>query len=370
MKKPKMPDPSKWSLRKTLVICIVGMCLAGGLIYLFSEETRIQAISCTGNYYLSTSQIYKAAGLDGSLRTWQTPAFAVEAALKKNPLIESAKVTMDGQKMKIEVQEKMIIGLYVKGKDDQTQDQQTADQEGQESEKKEQNSLPADQNILVTREGEFIPVEDASQMKSLIHFPLMADLSQEQITRICKEYQSYPDQLTREVQEKVAEIVPWQESYDDQMVKMVMQDGNMVFSSIGSLHMLYRYQDMLDKLEGENVCLVLDGEDNVIQKKACDYMFMSSEERELYHQQVQNNLDQEKQEEQNSSQNQTSSAADSQAQSQEKQTQEKQTQEADDWESCQYSWLMYSPSLNIYQDKWGTNQYRFDENTQSFIQLN
>ena len=377
MKKLKIPAFREWSLKKTIILCVLCICMLLIPVYLFSEEPRVQALSCEGNYYYSTAQIYKIAGLDGPMRIWQDPPFKIAAALNRDHLIEEAQVSLDGQKLSIKIKEKMIIGYYV------------------------QDGL----NYLLARDGESIPIEDPSLMKSLIHFPLMADLSDEQMKMICKEFQEYPDYLTREVQEKIAEILPWAESYDPNMIKMVMQDGNIVFSSINSLHMIANYQKMLTELQGEDVCLVLDGQNQAIDKIACDYMYMSSEERDQYRQNLKSQVDKAKKEaeeavrassseaeSETAHQEQATSQADGQESKEETQPSEAQPEqaeetaqpeeeqqpeqsetskvEADDWEDSQYDWLVYSPSQNVYRDKWGTDQYRFDEATMSFVKLN
>ena len=54
------------------------------------------------------------------------------------------------------------------------------------------------------------------------------------------------------------------------MIKMTMQDGNVVYTSISSLVMMAKYQAMLTRLEGKNVCLLLDGTNDAIEKIDCD----------------------------------------------------------------------------------------------------
>ncbi len=102
----------------------------------------------------------------------------------------------------------------------------------------------------------------------------MADIDQ-----IAKEVRRHPDYLTREVLEKIAEIQPWEESYDKEMLKLVLQDGNTVFTSIRSLYMMSAYQQVLANLQGDNVCFLLDGQNGVVNKVACTYMYLTPEQR-------------------------------------------------------------------------------------------
>ena len=43
--------------------------------------------------------------------------------------------------------------------------------------------------------------------------------------------------------------------------------------------MMSTYSKILENLTGDNVCLLLDGENNVVNKVSCTYMYLSPEER-------------------------------------------------------------------------------------------
>lgn len=220
-------------------------------VYLFSPYTKVQALICSGNYYYTPQQVFSIANLNVNTRTFLHPVGKIEKALEDNPLIKSADVTMDGQNIKINIQEKDIIGYYEKD----------------------------GSNYLVTSTKERIPVENETELRTLIHFPMLVDLSDETIDAIADQVAAHPEQLNRQVFEKIAEILPWSESYDKNMLKLVLQDGNTAFTSISSLPMMTTYQQVLTDLQGQDVCLLLDGEHSVVNKIACDYMYLSQEER-------------------------------------------------------------------------------------------
>lgn len=70
-----------------------------------------------------------------------------------------------------------------------------------------------------------------------------------------------------------------------------MQDGNVVFSSMEDLAMMTHYEDMLQQLKGQSVCLLLDRDNSAINKVACDYLNMSQEEREAYRAQLREEME-------------------------------------------------------------------------------
>lgn len=241
-------DRPVWLKIGTGVLIFVLICT---FVYLFCPYTRIQALVCSGNYYFTAQQIYGIADVSVNQRTYLNLPQQMEKKLLANPLIESADVYYDGQVLNLDIQEKTIIGYY------------------------EENG----ENYLLTSQGERIPVTSQTELRTLVHYPLLADLSPEVLDLIAKEVREHPDQLTRSVFEKIAEILPWQESYDKNMLKLVLQDGNTIFTSIPSLFMMSTYQQVLVNLQGENVCLMLDGDNGVVNKIACSYMYLSPEER-------------------------------------------------------------------------------------------
>lgn len=252
------PDPPKnkrsWPTWLKALIGFVVILLLSVVVYLFSPATQIQALSCTGNYYYTPQQIYAIADVSINDRTFLHTPSQVKSTLEKNPLIEKATVELDGQNMSIHVTEKTIIGYF------------------------EQDGF----QYLVSSQGERIRMTEELDASTLVHFPLIAKMENDSIAdidEIAKEVRRHPDYLTREVLEKIAEIQPWEESYDKEMLKLILQDGNTVFTSIRSLYMMSAYQQVLTNLQGDNVCFLLDGANGVINKVACTYMYLTPEQR-------------------------------------------------------------------------------------------
>lgn len=222
----------------------------------------------------------------------------------------------------------------------------------------------------------------------MAHFPYLGTLSLEQINMLCQTVQKYPEQLTRAVLEKIAEIEPWEESYDKNMLKIIMQDGNTVFSNYDSLFMLSEYQTFLPNLEGTNVCLSLDGEFGVIAKQACSGFYTDPLQKaqnrtipkEALGQKVEENKPEDEkpqedaqpesqpQESQPSQENPQPASEDTE-QTQLPETEQKTRVETDDWQECSYSWLVYSPSKDVYQSKYSDDQYVYDDTIKAFRTL-
>ncbi|MBF0579688.1 hypothetical protein IM774_07845 [Erysipelotrichaceae bacterium RD49] len=342
-------------------------------VYLFCPYTKIQALVCSGNYYFTPQQIYGIANVSVNNRTYLHLPGQMAEKLEANPLIESANVSYDGQVVNIAIKEKMIIGYY------------------------EENG----ENYLLTSQGERIPVTNTSELRTLVHYPLLVDLTPEVMNEIAKEVREHPEELTRSVFEKVAEILPWQESYDKNMLKLVLQDGNTVFTSIPSLFMMSTYQQVLTNLHGESVCLMLDGDNGVVNNIGCSYIHLSPEERAENRQIPKSVLDpnvypvpqaSEENSQASSQSDQAAANPDPAAQPNQDSTQTPPSENQDpaaqtsqstststpsgeipadlstiaDWEASAVDYLQYSPSTNLFYNKENGIYYVYDTASDTF----
>lgn len=227
-------------LRSFYIVCFVFVFLISFIVYCLSFDSKAHILSCEGNYYLTDSQIYDLAKVSTNTRVILTSDAILENRVYDMPLVKKVNVTRSDGKISFDVTEKVVIGYYVKN----------------------------DKNYMLTTDNESIPIEE-EYLKTIIHFPLLSDFSAKQRKQICEVFKENEDLLTRSVIEKIAEMVPYKTSFDKNMIKMTMQDGNVVYTSISSLPMMANYQAMLTKLQGESVCLQLDADNSAIEKVDC-----------------------------------------------------------------------------------------------------
>ena len=329
----------KWDIKIHFILQIVGIVLVSFFVYFFSFESRVKILSCTGNYYLSDQQIYQMAQVDMSSRLLFVSENTIQKRMMDNPMIEKVSVKKAKDKLILKVQEKTIIGYYEKkGK-----------------------------IFLVCNDGRRIEL-DKKYVKSIVHIPLLNGFSKKQIDQICTEFKQYDQYLTRDVIEKIAEIVPYKISYDQNMLKLTMQDGNVVYSRMSDLMMMSRYEPMLEDLKGQSVCLVLDSDNSVIAKVECGYMNMNDEDRKKYHEiQEQNLKEYEKQKEKERKEKERIEKEKLQAQQEEESRQQEQVHyDANDWAPTDMGYL-YSKSLNLYKDP-SSNKYFVWDSDKGFIE--
>lgn len=304
-----------WDFRVHVILCVLVFLLSSFFIYYFSFDSKAHILAVSGNYYLKDQEVYQLAHVDTETRLWLTPSVILKNRVYKNPLIDTVQVKKEKGKLLFKIKEKTIIGYYVKD----------------------------NKNYCMTIDGESIEL-DSKYLKIITHFPLFSNFSEKQMKQICKEFKKNESQLTRQLIEKIAEIVPFETSYDKNMIQMTMQDGNVVYTSIDSLVMMANYQAMLTQLKGQSVCLVLDAKHSTIEKINCEDILTPHEEEkeEPKEEKIEEPIVEEP-------------------------VQEPEVQEVYDWEYIQEMGMEYSPSLGLYRDPNTEEPYIYDEEQGIFV---
>lgn len=306
------------------------MMVASVFVYYFSTDSHVKVLSCKNNYYLSDSEVYDLANVSTKTRLYLVPSILLEKRVEKMPFVQSCKVSKKNRKLTFDVQEKLIVGYYVKD----------------------------DKNFALLQDGTSIEIEE-QYLNMIVHFPLLSDFNAKQRKQLCEQFQKHSKILTRDLIEKFAEIVPYKTSYDKNMFKITMQDGNIVYTNLKSIKMLSKYQSVLTKLKGQSVCLVLDSTHSTIEKVNCEDLNSKKKEEE---------------------QKKTSEKAETET-SQETENQEEQQPDDEETEN-EAEWvydentgvyyheaigMYYDPNTDEYYDGNGTYYY-WDEDSQSFVE--
>lgn len=334
MVKKKKRFQLKFGLKACYVLSAIIFLLSSFLVYFFSDDSKVKVITCTGNYYYSDQEILKTAHVNAQTRLWLTPMFMVSDEVKTLPLVDTVQIHRSGGKLEIEVKEKTVIGYYVKD----------------------------DSNYVLTTEGESIKIDEEDLMQ-IVHFPLLSGFDSKQLKNVAKQFKKYKKELSRDVIEKMAEIIPYESSYDANMLQITMQDGNKVCTTLESLYMITNYSSMLNQLEGKNVCLVLDKDNSAIEKINCDQLSGNKPKEET------EETEEEKKEQEDTTQEDTTETETPQENQQETET-GNYIDRASDWQTDPNYGLQYSASLNLYYDPGTGIYYQWNDTTLSFDVVN
>lgn len=305
------------------------MMVASVFVYYFSTDSHVKVLSCKNNYYLSDSEVYDLANVSTKTRLYLVPSILLEKRVEKMPFVQSCKVSKKNRKLTFNVQEKIIVGYYVKD----------------------------DKNFALLQDGTSIEIEE-QYLNMIVHFPLLSDFNAKQRKQLCEQFQKHSKILTRDLIEKFAEIVPYKTSYDKNMFKITMQDGNIVYTNLNSIKMLSKYQSVLTKLKGQSVCLVLDSTHSTIEKVNCEDL--NSKKKE---------------EEQKKTSEKAETETSQETENQEQQPDNEETENEAEWVYDENTGvyyheaigMYYDPNTDEYYDENGTYYY-WDEESQSFVE--
>lgn len=319
----------KLTIKQTIIFSLVFMMVSSVFVYYFSTDSHVKVLSCKNNYYLSDSEVYDLANVSTKTRLYLVPSILLEKRVEKMPFVQSCKVSKKNRKLTFDVQEKLIVGYYVKD----------------------------DKNFALLQDGTSIEIEE-QYLNMIVHFPLLSDFNAKQRKQLCEQFQKHSKVLTRDLIEKFAEIVPYKASYDKNMFKITMQDGNIVYTNLNSIKMLSKYQSVLTKLKGQSVCLVLDSTHSTIEKVNCEDL--NSKKKE---------------EEQKKTSEKAETETSQETENQEQQPDNEETENEAEWVYDENTGvyyheaigMYYDPNTDEYYDENGTYYY-WDEDSQSFVE--
>lgn len=330
--KKKIKLTLNFSLRTYAILCCCALFLFSFVVYFFSEESKISVLTCSGNSYYTDQEIYQQISLSLDSRITFIPAFTMEEKIEELPLVKSATVTKSNRQLQIRVEEYTVIGYYVDG----------------------------DANYAMVKDHSDIQL-DEDHISKIVHFPLYTGFTSKQrkeIKAIFKEH----DDLDKSIIERMSEVIPYESTYDENMLQITMRDGNTVYTSLSSLHMLSKYQGVLSQLKGKYACLMLDGENSAIEKVNCDEFDLEKQKEEQ--------KEKEEQEAKEDNQDTQDSTQDEASQEQETDSQQSYLDQANDWQTDSTWGLYYSATLDLYYDPGTMKYYRWNDTSLSFDEVN
>lgn len=234
----------RWRRVKNIVILAI---LIIGTIYFASDYSKVKSLSVSGNTYYTDKDILNMADLSYETRYVIMPKFMIQWNLGKYDLIDSVDVIKNLQgAIQLEVHEKKILGS-VKDKDGKTY-VIVCGKEKQPFEKYE--------------------VDDA-HLSSLVHYPVLGNFDDENMQKLVDAFTINKREVSADLITMISEIQPYSRSYDKHMVKLIMQDGNTLYSAYDGIPLLNDYKQVLRSSSKSHVCLELDETNASIYESAC-----------------------------------------------------------------------------------------------------
>lgn len=221
--------------RRKIRLIAFGVILLIGVLYFSSDASKVKSLEVSGNLFYTKEEVLKKAGLSYNTRYIVVPKLYIEYRLHQDDLLKDVEVkkTMNGV-ITIQVKEKMIIGYFVKD----------------------------EKNYALVSDGSTKEIT-SEHLSMIVNFPLIDGFSDEQLKNLAASFMVENREVSQNMIAMISEIHPYQASYDKNMVKLVMQDGNFIYTDYASMPLLNDYKEGVLKniKEGkkkERLCVVLD----------------------------------------------------------------------------------------------------------------
>ena len=221
-------------------LCFLLIAAALAAMYFISDFSKVKSLDVNGNVFYTKQAVLKKAGLSYDSRYIIIPRIYLEWKLEKDELIEDATVHkgLDGAIM-IDIKEKSIIGYYVEN----------------------------GKNYALVNDGTSLEIE-SSKLDAIVNYPLVDGFTAEERKKLAKSFGG-KEKVKDSIIAMMSEIIPYKTSYDSHMVKIIMQDGNTIFTSYESMPLLNDYLGTLKRLKKSNVCLWPDAATHAIHNENC-----------------------------------------------------------------------------------------------------
>lgn len=233
LKKIKLHKKRKRVL--TITISIVTLIF---IIYLYiaSPISHLNHINITGINYFTRNEIMEQSGIEDKDFYLLTFTSLIKTKLVKNEMISEVIVAKDRDRnLNIKITEKRLLGY-----------------------------LYSDKPYLLIENGELIELTKEKQ-GIITQIPLIIDFNDE----ILGELTNALIDLSVDIVSNITEIHHYSSTYDENMLKIIMIDGNKVFTSLDSITTVNNYFAIVKSLKISNSCIFIDESSKTAYSSQC-----------------------------------------------------------------------------------------------------
>lgn len=216
-------------------------------IYLFTDESNVKNIKIVNNYYLSDEYIKEIADIDYNDKyIFLFPSFK-EMKFKNNPLFKNISIKRErNNTIIIDVSENSILGYCY---DDNNVIGDYSD----------------DYMQLVLSDGSKYDF-DNKYIKGYGLLIKFKDISNDYLTLICEKLNN----VNIDILLRISEIELTNFSFDENMVKLTMDDGYQMYSSISNLSYITNYLDIIISTKSTYKCIYIYNVDDTYYANVVD----------------------------------------------------------------------------------------------------
>jgi cell division protein FtsQ len=202
-----------------------------------SELFRIKAISVTGNTHISDDEVIKLSEIISGERIWLISKNSVSKKVSQSVWIKNVKIVKSQNIVTIEVTEHRILGYKV-----------------------------TDKISLLLQSGQLIPLKE-SQLDWIATVALISGFDEElQLKKLVDSFAAVDDSIMM----FVSEIHQSPVSYDESLIRLIMSDGNQIFTDFAALDLINEYKLIVNQINPANKCIYFDAMHRAYSSRPCE----------------------------------------------------------------------------------------------------
>ena len=212
--------------------------------YMLSPTSKTFKVTVSGNHYLKDEDVIEKADL--SKYYLLTFPQKKANALKKDPLIQDARITMlNGNIVAIEIEEVKQIGYIFEDNESKL-------------------LLINDERVALNKDNMYL----------IDKVPLIEGYTKEELTKIEKGFEDVDYKIINEI----SEIHKYPISYDNEQMEVIMRDGNYCFMSSSSLKLLANYYSISSAIDSSigHACAYFDDLTNSAYISTCPWQVVDN----------------------------------------------------------------------------------------------
>lgn len=219
--------------RRKIRLIVLSVLILGGTLYFTSDSSKVKSLDVSGNLFYTKNMVLKKASLSYNTRYIIMPKLYIEYKLKQDDMIEDAEVVKANGSIHIKIKEKTSVGYFVKD----------------------------EKNYVLLDDGSKKEISE-DNLSVIANFPLIDGFDDKQLVNLAKSFAVKDREVSQEMISMISEIHPYKASYDANMVKLIMQDGNFIYTDYASMPLLKDYKEVVLKniKEGKKkrLCVLMD----------------------------------------------------------------------------------------------------------------
>lgn len=202
-----------------------------------SDLFRVKSVSVVGNIHISDEEVIALSEIVPGDRIWLISNNSIGKKISESQWVADISIVKHQNIVTIEVKEHRILGYKV-----------------------------TDRISLLLQSGEFIALKE-SQLDWIATYALISGFDEDQlISELVDSFAKVDDSIMM----FISEIHQSSVSYDDALIRLIMSDGNQIFTEFAALDLINEYKLIVNQINPLNKCIYFDALHRAYSSRPCE----------------------------------------------------------------------------------------------------